>query len=1014
MALALLVSFCSVLPSRAAEYEELASKARAYRGAAPVTAQPDGSILIEAEEFTPIGNGKGWTAKNWGENYYAATFAITFLSRKAFLGAPEQAEAVAATIEVEVPKAGRYLALTRYEAAYRFETQFTLKIEQAGKVKLNRLYGSRDNVKVWAFSPSGGLKKEVGWYWGAVENTVWEGHDAFVDLEPGRAKITLIADKQPQPAAKRNVDAILLTTNVEDVRNRIEQERYLPLDGLLTQAGDVFIRVHNAGAEAVTMRVPHGTEHSPYWVHLRNWKPQEAIAQPGKSSDWVEVGSLLDTMNDGQWTLTAMPAVKDSPLKYTVEVGLRNAAGQIESIARFDDTQPTLRLAYDGNTRYSRRVRRIQSVLDDLMDYLAKNPVPGSPPTKSIIYCYTFDPIPDDNAYNAKVEQFKKMFAVNVRMDGDATFHGKPSGYIDVRGQGQEALEQTLNEIVAKGSAANIRTVSLGDEIGLPGPPADAHAGFREFVKTYKLTPEDLVPGAGSDWEKVLYRPDGKTSEENPRLFYYSQLFAQSYGINALKTTTDLIKSKLPNADTGANFSPHHGAAYLGEAHKFITLFRKGGMTMPWGEDYIWQIPVGSQQMNTLQIDMFRAANRYQPQRDIHFYVMPHWPGNTINGWRRMFYSSIAHGATIINLFEFRPVQVAYTENHVSLPEMYREVRRGFHELATFEDIVQDGRVRWGNAAFWYSAAGDAWNNHRAPFGANKRSLYVAARHQQLQIDVVDEEDALKGTLKDYRVLYLTDLNVSRAASKVIAEWVNNGGRIFATASAGMYDEYNQPNKILQELFGVNHTAFNVGGNIPIVFEKQDLPFAESIETVTWKSPAGEQTIPVYGMKSIFTPADGEVVATFKDGTPAVIIRKAGKGQAVFCGFPVALSYFKPAIPMRPADRGSTDDAMSHFIPTDFDVAASALIGFSAEDVERPVVCSNPLVESTVLQSKAGIAIPLVNWSGAPIKGLKVTVSSLMTKQATLATGGKITAKQEGQTTIYTLDLDVADAIVLR
>jgi len=40
----------------------------------------------------------------------------------------------------------------------------------------------------------------------------------------------------------------------------------------------------------------------------------------------------------------------------------------------------------------------------------------------------------------------------------------------------------------------------------------------------------------------------------------------------------------------------------------------------------------------------------------------------------------------IVNLFEFRPVQAAYTENHVDQPEMYREVRRAFHELGTFEE----------------------------------------------------------------------------------------------------------------------------------------------------------------------------------------------------------------------------------------------------------------------------------------------------------------------------------------
>ena len=67
----------------------------------PVTVQPDGLYICEAEEFQPAGkNDPGWQAKRWGENYYAATFANSFLSRKAFLGAPEQCDA---TINLNSP-----------------------------------------------------------------------------------------------------------------------------------------------------------------------------------------------------------------------------------------------------------------------------------------------------------------------------------------------------------------------------------------------------------------------------------------------------------------------------------------------------------------------------------------------------------------------------------------------------------------------------------------------------------------------------------------------------------------------------------------------------------------------------------------------------------------------------------------------------------------------------------------------------------------------------------------------
>jgi hypothetical protein len=221
----------------------------------------ESTILSEAEEFRV--EEPGWRAQPFGSNYYAATLANTFLSRKAYLGAPDQCDRSTAALDVRVPRAGRYLALIRYEAAYRFDTQFRLQIEQRGAIKLDRLYGARRNLKVWAFHER--LKTELAWPWGAVENIVWEGHEALVDLDAGPARIRIIADRQPEPAARRNVDVVMLTSDVPQVNARIEKEPYLPLDGMLTQADDLFLKLHNAAGAPMTLTVPNGTEHSPYW-----------------------------------------------------------------------------------------------------------------------------------------------------------------------------------------------------------------------------------------------------------------------------------------------------------------------------------------------------------------------------------------------------------------------------------------------------------------------------------------------------------------------------------------------------------------------------------------------------------------------------------------------------------------------------------------------------------------------------------------------------------------------------
>jgi len=71
--------------------------------------QPDGLYIAEAEEFQTIDPVKtsGWTPQRFGQNYYAATFANAFLSRKAFLGAPAQCDATIASLDVQIAEAGR-------------------------------------------------------------------------------------------------------------------------------------------------------------------------------------------------------------------------------------------------------------------------------------------------------------------------------------------------------------------------------------------------------------------------------------------------------------------------------------------------------------------------------------------------------------------------------------------------------------------------------------------------------------------------------------------------------------------------------------------------------------------------------------------------------------------------------------------------------------------------------------------------------------------------------------------
>src|SRR5947209_14151759 len=424
---------------------------------------PSSNLVCEAEEFRIVK--PGWRAEKYGANYYVGTFGNTFLSRKAFLGAPEQCEQAVASFQVEIPVAGHYLALVRYEAAYRFETRFRLVVEQQGRKKLDRLYGALANVKVWPFGKR--LTNETAWSWGASENIVWEGHDASVELEAGPAVLTLIAERQPEPAARRNIDLVMLTADKAEVQRRIQKEGYLPLDGLLTQAGDLYLKLFDTrptrnldsgslSSAPLTLTIPNGTEHSPYWVHQRAWKTKTVSVESGAASDWIEVGSLLDSLNDGQWQLNAKSA---GPRHYSLEFAVKSAAGKLNSIRRFDDLTTDISLAYDADTRYSKRIRASDELLFELVDYLKRHPVRGKAPERTLIFGTTFQARPRAPEYMAALAEFQKLMGATALWTGshdDIPMDGLLRGYIDVRGKDPKQLESYCEKLAAEGRAERI------------------------------------------------------------------------------------------------------------------------------------------------------------------------------------------------------------------------------------------------------------------------------------------------------------------------------------------------------------------------------------------------------------------------------------------------------------------------------------------------------------------------------------------------------------------------------
>ena len=145
--------------------------------------------------------------------------------------------------------------------------------------------------------------------------------------------------------------------------------------------------------------------------------------------------------------------------------------------------------------------------------------------------------------------------------------------------------------------------------------------------------------------------------------------------------------------------------------------------------------------------------------------------------------------------------------------------------------------------------------------------------------------------------------------------------------------------------------------------------------------------VPVIAWKQPLTATDGTMIGKFKDGSPAVVLKRHGKGRAILFGFLPGQAYLQSALPVRPVDRGANADSFSHFLPTGMRLhllprLTDDFLGPNARDA-KPVVTTDGLVETTCIDTPAKggaparLAVPLINWAGAEASSLTITIRGL-------------------------------------
>jgi hypothetical protein len=512
---------------------------------------------------------------------------------------------------------------------------------------------------------------------------------------------------------------------------------------------------------------------------------------------------------------------------------------------------------------------------------------------------------------------------------------------------------------------------------------------FRDWLKGLGKTPADLLV---NDWSEVA--PVSETNRDaKPALHYYTQRFRTKALGDYL-----LLQGRILKAAYGADFPVlvnfSDGATYyanfFGQGVDYFELLDDPGQNAIWGE--CGGALASTYQCTAYNIDLMRAAARKHGQTIGHYlidYGRTPWDGKC------KALSGVARGVKIYHNYFYGPTWGNYEGGPAwasgawyAHPEKWYGNAELLREIGAAEDMLVPAKIAPAQVAILYSTATDAWTMGRNyAYGFDRMHIWLALCHAQVPVDIVSEKQAEEGLLDEYKVCYLCGPNLARGAAGKLAAWVRRGGILYATAGAGMRDEYNRPLDTLDSLMPAQRT------------EAQELDQYLYYGSALWNYPprdtvrAESAALEALLVRQALVPrADAVVTARFTNGAPAIVEHAAGRGRVTCAGFLPGLAYARPAIVKRRAlaaqreaakTQGTGPDADPAFAclqrsdnPWEFpaEIREAILRPVRAAGVEPPIACGVPLVDAVYMTCPTGVLIPLANYTLTPQDNVPFTV----------------------------------------
>ncbi|MFX1283541.1 MAG: beta-galactosidase [Promethearchaeota archaeon] len=168
--------------------------------------------------------------------------------------------------------------------------------------------------------------------------------------------------------------------------------------------------------------------------------------------------------------------------------------------------------------------------------------------------------------------------------------------------------------------------------------------------------------------------------------------------------------------------------------------------------------------------------------------------------------------------------------------------------------------------------------------------IYRALMEENISVDFIHIKDFTKKNVKKYKLIFMPfSIMMTSEIAEGVKEFVHQGGKLVAEVRPGWSDEKGQSAKVipgfgLHEVFGCKERWIRERKKTKLLLEsEQEISFSEKMNI---SGTVYEETF-----EKLTDTA--KILASFEDGSPAMIINSYGKGNALLVGSLISRAYEK-------------------------------------------------------------------------------------------------------------------------